>query len=85
MKTPDTHYLTSNYTLSKEIQNTDTIFEIGMTWYNYEYTNNKAKNNIFKIKYDSNRLNLNTKTSLGFKSYIDLYTNLIKQRPTLSH
>ena len=35
------------------------------------------------VKMESNRLNLNTKTSLGYKSYINLYTNLIKLKPSL--
>ena len=55
-----------------------TDFEIGMAWYNYEFSK-KRSGKISAFRFYSNRLNLNTKTSLGMKAFIDIYTHLIKR------
>lgn len=73
--------MTANYTISNDKKELLTEqgakdFEIGVAWYNYEFSK-KQKNNVFSVMQNSNRLNMNTKTSLGIKAYINLYTHLI--------
>ena len=59
------------------MKNSDTDFELGIDWYNYEFSKS-SEMQVNAFQFISNRLNLNTKTSLGFKSYIEVSTHLIK-------
>lgn len=77
MTEPNTYAVTADYKLSDKMKAIDKWFEMGMAWYNYEFSRVQT-DNIFAVNINSNRLNLNTKSSLGIKGYINLFTHLIE-------
>ena len=77
MQKTNQYTVTAHYNLTKKMKNSDTDFELGIDWYNYEFSKSR-KIQVNAFQFISNRLNLNTKTSLGFKSYIEVSTHLIK-------
>jgi len=81
---PDTYSVTGSYEIiTEKYKNPATAinFEAGVAWYNYEFSKS-SESHVFAVMQTSNRLNLNTATSLGMKAYINLYTHLIQQTPT---
>ena len=83
MQEPNQYTITAHYNLSSTMQGEDRDFELGMNWYNYEFSKDSPLE-VSAYKFISNRLNLNTKTSLGFKAFIEVFTHLIKQKLDIS-
>ena len=60
-----------DYELSEEMKQKDHWFEAGIGWSNRIVSRN-VTNQVMGVTLFSNRLNLNTKTSFGWKAYIIL-------------
>jgi len=59
MQGPNVYAITAHYNLSEAIKATNTDFEFGIDWFNYDFSKNR-KSKITAFHSSSNRLNLNT-------------------------